>query len=249
MADDSPCLEARYPVYSFKSLVGSENPIRIGGPVKKSISILFSMISMAYLASAGVVVDHYPVNGTITAYNITNGYIVSDSFSLSSPATLTGVNLGMWLSLGDSLNQLTWSIGSSPNTSTYGTGTASVSLLSTVFSSNPGYGLLVVSDTFSLPSISLGAGTYYLSLQNGITSQQASAFWDENNAPGVDAWQINGDGHLSAGGCAIEGQGTCAEAFQLLSNSSSAPEPGTFATLGLGLAIASCIARRKTRRS
>ena len=61
-------------------------------------TLLLLSILAAVPASAGpVVFDNYPVNGTIDAWTINYGFWVSDSFTLASTSTVTGVNFGVWL--------------------------------------------------------------------------------------------------------------------------------------------------------
>ena len=134
-------------------------------------------------------------------------------------------------------------IGLSERLRSLGSGTASVSVLSTIFSSNT-YGYPVDSDTFSFTGITLGPGTYYLTLQNAVLNNSDDVYWDENDGAGVTAYE-SADGELS-GSCSTDGSGTgtCAESFQILGTTGTAPEPGTFALGGMGLLMLAGALRR-----
>jgi hypothetical protein len=207
---------------------------------RKLVLVALSFLMLTIPATAGVILDNYPINGGITAWTINFTYSVSDSFTLASGATANGVNFGVWLFPQDTITGVDWAIGTGPFGTNYGSGTASVSLGST-----SGNGIYDVgSASFSLPNIALGAGTYYLTLQNAVSRGGDPVYWDENDGPGIDAWE-NADGHLS-GNCAANngGSGTCAESFQILGDTSAIPEPTTFALLGAGLLAAAGLRRR-----
>ena len=128
---------------------------------------------MALPASAGILYDNGPVNGTIDAYTINFGFQVADSFTLSSGSTVTGANLYVWLgTAGDNFTEVDWSILDGTGNvlgATLASGTAAViSTKDLARSPNP-YGYDIDSSTFSiLPNQSLGAGTYFLMLQNAV---------------------------------------------------------------------------------
>jgi hypothetical protein len=209
---------------------------------RKLVLVALSFLMLNIPATAGVIFDNYPINGGITAWTINNGFAVSDSFTLASGATANGVNFGVWLFPQDTITGVGWSIGTSEYGTNYGSGTASVSLGSTSIN---GFGYEVGAASFALPNIALGAGTYYLTLQNAVVPNGDPVYWDENDGPGIDVWE-NAVGHLS-GNCAASGggSGTCAESFQILGEASTTiPEPATCALLGSGLLAAACLRRR-----
>jgi hypothetical protein len=76
-------------------------------------------------------------------------------------------------------------------------------------------------DSFSTGSIALGAGTYYLVLQNAANTGSEVDFWTENDGPSS----------ASIGGIVNEGIGS--ESFQIL-GVSAVPEPSTWAMMILG---------------
>jgi hypothetical protein len=206
-------------------------------------------VTLIASCSAGVIVDNYPVNGTIDAFTINFGFEVSDSFTLNAPATVRGVNFGVWLFPGDQITSVDWAIGTGPFGTDFGSGTSAVSMLSDLIAPNT-FGYDVQSVNFSIPDTPLLAGTYYLSLQNAVTTQTQPAFWDQNNGLGIDAWQNNGTGQLSGTDCAGAGgggNGTCAQSFQIL-DTAGTPEPSAFALTAAGLLLAGAFARRIQRQ-
>ena len=60
-----------------------------------------SLAAGTSFASASVLYDNGAINGGINAWNISNGYAVENSFTLSSASTVTGVLFGLWSNPGD----------------------------------------------------------------------------------------------------------------------------------------------------
>jgi len=173
------------------------------------------------------------VSGAIGGYTICCTYAVSDSFVLSSASTVTGVDFGAWTFYGDKVNSVQWSIGTTPGDSSLGSGTAAVSDNSLVKSYGAG-GYDVNSDSFSTGPLSLGAGTYYLTLQNADTvtgtANGAYAFWDVNQGPS-SAFQNGGSLTNS-----VFGQGSNSESFDIQGTSGTVtPEPGYWALLSVAI--------------
>lgn len=220
----------------------------------KVVLIGLSLLLLAMPALGGsLVFDNFPINGTINAYTINSGFAVSDSFTLASGATVGGVNLGVWLSPGDTVTGVDWAITSQSlgAGTSYGSGTAAVTSGTAVPPAytglNPntsGYDIGVAS--FSFPGFGLAAGTYYLTIQNAVSSLDNPVYWDENDGPGIDVWH-NSMGHLSNGACLEPGSGTCADAFQIL-GASDIPEPTTWLLLGSGMLAIAGMRRKLLRR-
>jgi hypothetical protein len=211
----------------------------------RSVSLVLIALAVTP-ASATILSNNYPINGTILGLNINSPYQISDSFTLGSGATLTGVNFGAWNFQGDTITSVDWAIGSVAFGSDH-SGTAAVTAtIQASLSPNTG-GFNIYSDNFALPGISLAAGTYYLTLSNAIANGH-QAFWDENDGAGIDAWQNRpGVGQVSlTGNCGFlhPNAGTCAESFQMLGDA-SVPEPGTIALLAGGLLLMAGVIARK----
>jgi hypothetical protein len=203
----------------------------------QTLTLLALALGLTLTASAGVIFDNYPIVTGAADYINTNQTSVSDPFSLSSSATATGVVFGGMVPTGATImTTIDWSIGTSFFASDVAAGAgASVSgpLVYANVNSFDWYSL-----TFSLPNVSLSAGTaYYLTLHN---ANGASAGWDINFLRGMDAEATN-----PFVGTNIQGS----NAFQIL-GTSGAPEPSTasYLLLSFGLALAAFV-RRGTART
>ena len=203
-------------------------------------------------ASAGVLYNNGPINGHIDAWSISYGNIMSDSFTLTAASTLSEVDLGIWIhpTAGDAPSYLKWRIGDSVPDYLLGplgdTAFLTNSLSCSHSISCGGNAFDVYASSFSLPNIALGPGTYYLTLDFGVTSFGDSLFWDVNNGPSV-AYRNGVDMKDS-----IEiGPGSNSDAFRILGTSdeppAGVPEPASTATLLSGLALVAGLARRKMR--
>ncbi len=192
-------------------------------------------IGLAQPASASVLYDNGPINGTVDAFTMNFGYAISDSFTLSSASTVTGVNFGVWSFPGDTLSTVNWAITSNPADFTPG---ADAAVTNGATSTN-GYGYQVGMDSFSTGAVNLGPGTYYLVLQNASVPSGNPIYWDENNGP--SSANHNTIGNLAGwdGSCC-----TGSEAFQIL-GTTGVPEPATWATTILGFGLLGSTLRRR----
>lgn len=197
-------------------------------------SLLIAVSGAPLLASADVVLyNNGPNNGTIAGVPISNGDQVQDSFTLGSASTLDGIAFANWLPIGDSASSVDWAIVTTAETQTLAcltcSGTATLSSGISV-----SHGLYdVVGQTFSLPGISLDAGTYWLELQNEIVTNGDMGGWDENGGSS-QAWSSL--------------LGTVpSESFTIVGTSAATPEPGSLALLGSGLAFVAADIRRRRR--
>jgi hypothetical protein len=190
------------------------------------------LLAPATLTASTIVYDNGAINGTVDAWSIaTNlyGYEVSDSFTLAATATLTGADVGLWVGGGDTPSSLTWYIGTSFFDASQGTGTVTPS---NNYWGNA-YGYDIYDSTFSLPSITLGPGTYYLSL-SGMTTYDSNIYWDETDGPS-SAYELNYGAIPS-------------ESFRLYSGGSTVPEPASFGLIGMGLLGLAAVLRRRIVR-
>jgi hypothetical protein len=89
-----------------------------------SLAILCLALA-AVPTSAQTLYDNGPINGTVDAWDIVEGYIVSDAFDLSSGKTVNGFSVGVWNEGTDPMTSLQWSLTSGENGGTvYGSGIA-----------------------------------------------------------------------------------------------------------------------------
>ena len=89
------------------------------------LTIILCLALAAVPASAQVLYDDGPINGTTDAWTINYGYVVGDTFTLSANSTVGGFNFGVWEFPGDVMTSVDWSITSQYDGGTvYGSGTA-----------------------------------------------------------------------------------------------------------------------------
>ena len=195
----------------------------------------------------------YGLNSSNGAFTINQGLEVADSFTLASNSTLTGVNFIAWLpgviagdpGTGDAMKSVDWLItGTAFGGNLYGSGTASVtdSYLKTI--QNGSYDL--DQESFSLPDLSLTAGTYYLQLQNAVTVDGQTAYWDDSNGLS-DAVGAGGGASPSDLNGVAASVGTNSETFQIIGNADTSvtPEPSIFLLFGSGLLGLAGLVKRK----
>jgi hypothetical protein len=142
---------------------------------------------------------------------------------------VTGVNFGVWTFPGEVVSTVDWAITSTPSSYPVN-GTAAVdngALIGLGLGSYP-----VHFANFSTGSVSLASGTYYLVLQNAVSSGGGGVYWDLNNGPST----------ATQNGIPIDGS----QSFQILGTTSGAvPEASTWAMLIAGFGIVGAVARRR----
>jgi hypothetical protein len=93
------------------------------------------------------------------------------------------------------------------------------------------------SSVFSIPDLSLAAGTYYLQFGNGLDTTGFGVYWDVSSGPSSAYGQVDGSAvPLDSGG---------SETFALYDSTSATPEPSSFLLLGSGLAGLATLIKRK----
>ena len=168
------------------------------------------------------------LNGSIDAWTINFGYSVTNSFDISGASTATGVDFGAWYVPGDSFVTVDWMIGTTAYGSEIGSGTAAVS---EAFQYTNGFGYDIYVDSFSLPSLGLAPGTYWLTLQNAVMAGGNPVYWDENDGPS-SAFE-NAEGAIGS------------EYFAINGPASSVPEPASLILIGSGLLFAAVLRRKR----
>lgn len=201
-----------------------------------ALSALALCVAIALPASAGVIYDDGPINGTTDAWTINFGFVVSDTFTVSSGnSTIASLVFGAWLFPGDTLNSAEVSM-----TSDLFGGTVyfdqMVNFTQSGCSLNQ-YAYDVCTETGSFLGPTLSNGTYWLHLQNAIVPSGNPVYWDENS----------GIGCMSPG-CpsqADTSEPISPESFTLYSSPSAIPEPSSIILFGSGMLGLAAILRRK----
>lgn len=204
-------------------------------------SICLAMV-VSLPAAAGTLYENGPINGQTDAWTINFGYAMSDSITISTgQSTITGLSFGVWLSVGDSLQSADVSFTSDPYGGTTYFDQVVNFTASGCFVNNYGYD--VCKETGSFSGFNLNNGTYWLNIQNAVSTQGDPVYWDENSGIGCHS---PGCPSEATGG----GAGTLpSEAFSVLgtAGSGTTPEPGSLMLFVSGVAGAAAILRRKLR--
>ncbi len=191
---------------------------------------------------AGILYENGPINGETDAWTINFGFVVSDSFTISTgTSTVNGMSFGAWLFPGDTLESAEVTLSSQPDSGTiYFDGTVSFTQ-SGCFLNHYNYDICTETSIFNGPN--LANGTYWVSLQNAVDTNNEPVYWDENSGVGCHS---PGCPSLAAPG---SGEGTLpSEAFTILGSANSGgstPEPTSLLLFASGvLGIAGLINRK-----
>ena len=212
----------------------------------KSRLALLTILCLALAAtpaSAQVLYDNGPINGTVDAWTINFGYIVSDTFTLLNNSTVGGFNFGVWEFPGDRMLSVGWTMTAEENGGTlYGSGT---SVTKDQFISTNQYGYDIDEITVAGLNVGLSGGTYWLNLQNAVETRGDPVFWDENN--GVGCKGDDGKGGSCPSQPSENALGTIlSESFDVTgTGSGTTPEPGSAMLFGSGVVGVLAVLRRK----
>jgi len=212
-----------------------------------ALTILCLVLAVVPASAQNWTYDNGPISGRQGAFEIVNGFFVSDTFNLSSGQTVNSFSFGAWNEGSDPMISLQWSLTSAENGGTvYGSGTAlsgggsGGTLVSQFLSENSfGYDIDLITVTGLNVNFATG-GTYWLSLQNAQSKLADYFFWDENNGIGC-----------GGGGCpssaSDSGIGTIpSESFTIGgTGAGTTPEPGSIMLFGSGILGLAGVVRRK----
>ena len=144
-------------------------------------SAAFALVLTLSSFAQNNVYDNGPTNGTVDAWTINFGFIVSDTFTLGTQSDVNGLNFAAWLFPGDVLESAELSITSSEfGGTTFFDGVVNFSQSNCT--SNQ-FGFNVCQENGSFNSVNLNPGTYWLNLQNAVVNTGDPVYWDENGGP------------------------------------------------------------------
>ena len=193
-------------------------------------------LALAVPASAQLY-SNGPINGTVDAWTINFGYIVSDTFNVSAATTVDGFDFGVWEFPGDVLSSVDWSITTGENGgTTLGSGTASGGQITDSFISSNQFGYDIDSISVYGLNVALGSGTYWLNLQNAAVPSGYPVFWDENSGP--SSASENSVGTIASEAFDITGS-------QSTTGTGTTPEPSSIMLFGSGILGLAGVLRRK----
>ena len=193
-------------------------------------------------ATAQTVYSNGAINGNFDAFTINFGFIVSDTFNVSSNGTtLTGFSFGTWLFPGDTVTSAELSITSDEQGGTsFFDGTINFSQGSCVVNE---FGFNVCTENGNITGgPTLNAGTYWLNLQNASVPGGDPTFWDANSGPSNAS--ENGVGSIPSEAFTVLGTSTTSTSTST-STTTSVPEPSSILLVGSGFLGLAGLTRRR----
>jgi hypothetical protein len=204
---------------------------------------MFALLPLALtLASpAQTLYENGPINGEVDAWTINFGFEIGDSFTISGGnSTVGGLSFGAWLTPGDTLESAEVSITENPLGGTVYFDQVVNFTQSGCFLNNYAYDVCTERGTFNGPA--LNNGTYWVNLQNAVTTDGDPVYWDENSGVGCHSPGCPSEGNLGG----FEGS-IPSEAFTILgtAGTGSTPEPGSLLLFASGLVSTAAFLRRR----
>ncbi len=203
---------------------------------------LVIVLGVAQPVSAQILYENGPINGETDAWTINFGFVVPDSFTISTGnSKITGLSFGARLTPGDTLQSVEVLLTADPVGGTkYFDGMVNF-VQSGCFLNNFSYEVCTETGSFDGPT--LGNGTYWVNLQNAVSTLGDPVYWDENSgigchSPGCPSEAGGGTGSIPS------------EAFSILGTSTgtgTTPEPTSLLLFASGVVALGGILRGKLR--
>ena len=216
----------------------------------KRYAVCACLLLFALPVLADDIYNNGPINGTTDAWTINFGFVVTNTFTIStSSATLGQLAFGAWLFPGDTLESVEVAVTSEAfGGTTYFDQVVNFAQSGCAMNQ---YGFNVCTETGIFSGPTLAAGTYWLQLNNAIVNTGDPVYWDENS--GIGCTSQGCPSIAEANNCiqnGKNGQMGCipSESFSLSSGGSgTVPEPGSFLLFSSGLSVVVGILRRRFR--
>ena len=205
--------------------------------MKLRIAFALCLALAAIPAVADTLYSNGGINGTTDAWTINFGFIVSDTFTVSPNASVTGLSFGAWVFPGDVLLNAEVSITSSE----FGGTTFFDGVLNFTQSGCSGnqYGYNVCTESATFSDIPLAGGTYWLNIQNAVVNDGDPIYWDENSGP--SSASENSVGTVPSESFTVLGT----ESTSSGTSGGTVPEPSSVMLFGSGILGLAGILRRK----
>jgi len=193
-------------------------------------------------AMADTLYSNGPTNGTTDAWTINFGFIVSDTFTLGAPSTITGLTFESWMEPGDTLLSAQVAITSAEFGGTQYFNSV-VNFTQSGCSTNQ-YGFSLCSESGAFTA-ALNAGTYWLNLENAVSSLGDPVYWDENSGP--SSASENSVGTIPSESFTVLGtiSTTTTSTTTLTNMTANSPEPSSIMLFGSGILGLAGVLRRK----
>jgi hypothetical protein len=213
-----------------------------------SLSLLtLSLILAAIPAAAQTVYNNGPINGNVDAWTINFGFVVGDTFTVSTgTTTVTGMSFGAWLFPGDTLTSAeVWiSSGALGEGTTYFNQTVEFTASGCAMNS---FGYNVCDETGSFKGPTLNNGTYWVNLENAMLPSGDPVYWDENSgigctSPGCPSQSIETGGSIPSESFTILGT---ASTTTSTTTTGTVPEPSSLMLFASGFFGFAALLRRK----
>ena len=203
------------------------------------LTLLCLMLVAAPAWGQQILYSNGPINGTVDAWTINFGYIVSDTFTLVDKSTVGGFDLGVWEFPGDTVLSVDWSITAQEQGGhLYASGTANVT---DKFISANQYGYNIDEITATGLNVPLNANTYWLNIGNAKVTNGDPVYWDENNGVGCNSPGCPSEPSQNSEGTILS------ESFDV-TGPGTVPEPGSIVLFGSGaLGMAGLLVRKLFR--
>ncbi len=209
-----------------------------------SLLLFAGVVLLLGLPAAGqILYENGPINGTTDGWTINEGFVVSDTFTISTGnSTINGLSFGAWILPGDVVQSVEVLISSDEYSGTIYFN-QQVSLTQSGCSGNQ-YGFNVCTETGNFNGPTLSNGTYWLNLLNAVANDGDPVYWDENSGVGCHSPGCPSDAGPG-------GEGTLpSEAFSILgtpTGTNSVPEPGSLVLFAGGVIAFGGVLRRRLR--